>query len=187
MEILIRATHAAACAIALLLAAATPAAAQRTEAPEAALKAAYLFKFAGYIEWAESDFGSPSAPLAIGVMGADDVAAELSRIAANRSIAGHPLAVKRLAEGDSPQGVQMLFAGRDTARLAAVARAAQSQGTLVVTDVERGLEMGGAINFVPLGDRLGFEVSLDSAEKSGHRISARMLNVARRVVQKGSG
>jgi len=72
---------------------------QRTEVTEASLKAAYLFKFAGYIEWAASAFDTPAAPLAIGVVGADDVAAELSRLVANRSIAGHPVAVKRFAEG----------------------------------------------------------------------------------------
>jgi len=81
----------------------------------------------------------------------------------------------------------MVFLGRDTPRPAAVARAAQGQGILVVTDIEHGLEMGSAINFMALGDRLGFEVSLDSAEKSGHRISSRMLGVAKRVVQKGAG
>ena len=171
----------------VLLGVACVAEAQRTEASEASLKAAYLFKFAGYIEWAAGDFESPGAPLTIGVLGAEDVAAELARLVANRSIAGHPIAVKRFAEGEAPRGVQMLFAGHDTPRLAAVARTAQSQGILVVTDVEHGLEMGGAINFVPLGERLGFEVSLDSAEKSGHRISSRMLSVAKRVVQKGAG
>jgi hypothetical protein len=160
---------------------------QRTEASEASLKAAYLFKFAGYIEWAASDFDSPAAPLAIGVVGADDVAAELLRLVAGRNVAGHPVAVKRFAEGEAPRGVQMLFVGRDTPRLPSIARAAQGQGILVVTDIERGLEMGAAINFVALGERMGFEVSLDSAEKSGHRISSRMLNVARRVVQKGTG
>ena len=43
-----------------------------------------------------------------------------------------------------------------------------------------------AINFVLAEDHVGFEVSLASAQKSGHRISARMLAVARRVVPKGS-
>jgi len=176
-----------ACLAILLLGVACAAEGQRTEASEASLKAAYLFKFASYIEWAAGDFESPAAPLVIGVVGADDVAAELSRLVTGRSVAGHPVAVKRIAEGDAPRGIQMLFAGRDTQKLAAIARMAQSQGILVVTDVDHGLEMGGAINFVPLGERLGFEVSLDSADKSGHRISARMLNVAKRVVQKGGG
>ena len=159
---------------------------QRTEATEASLKAAYLFKFASYVEWTASDFDSPAAPLSIGVVGADDVATELTRLVGGRNIAGHPVAVKRFSEGEAPRGVQMLFVGHDTARLGAIARAAQSQGVLVVTDTEHGLEMGAAINFVAVGERLGFEVSLDSAEKSGHRISSRMLNVAKRVVQKGA-
>lgn len=171
----------------LLLGIASVAQGQRTEATEASIKAAYLFKFAGYIEWAATDFESPAAAIVIGVVAADDIAAELSRIVAGRNIAGHPVAVKRFAEGDAPRGVQMLFVGREASKVAATVRAAQAQGILVVTDTERGLEMGGAINFVPLGERLGFEVSLDSAEKSGHRISSRMLNVARRVVQKGGG
>jgi hypothetical protein len=171
----------------LLIGIASVAEGQRTEASEASLKAAYLFKFAGYIEWSGTDFESPASPIAIGVVGADDIAAELSRIVAGRNIAGHPVAVKRFAEAEIPRGVQMLFVGHEASKAAATVRAAHAQGILVVTDTERGLEMGGAINFVPLGERLGFEVSLDSAEKSGHRISSRMLNVARRVVQKGPG
>ena len=67
-----------------------------------------------------------------------------------------------------------------------VLRAAQQQGTLTVTEADRGLELGAAINFVVAGDRVGFEVSLESAEKSGHHISARMLTVARRVIPKPS-
>jgi len=109
----------------LLLALAGAAAAQRTEAPEATVKAAYLFRFAGYVEWSPSDFDSPGAPLVIGVIGADEIAAELSRIVTGRSVAGHPVTVKRVAEGDSIRGVHLLFAGRDTPRLAAVLRAAQ--------------------------------------------------------------
>jgi len=56
------------------------------------------------------------------------------------------------------------------------------QGVLTVTEGERGLESGSAINFVVAEDRVGFEVSLEAAERSGHRISSRMLAVARRVV-----
>jgi hypothetical protein len=171
----------------LLLGIASLAEGQRTEASEASLKAAYLFKFAGYIEWSATDFDSPAAPIGIGVVGSDDIAAELSRVVSGRNIAGHPIVVKRFAEADPPRGVQMLFVGREASKLAATVRAAQAQGILVVTDSERGLELGGAINFVPVGERLGFEVSLDSAQKSGHRISSRLLNVARRVVQRGAG
>jgi hypothetical protein len=161
--------------------------AQRAEAPEASVKAAFLFKFPGYVEWEPSDFATPEAPFVIAVMGADDVAADLERIVPGRLVAGHPVVVKRAKDGDLLRGAHMVFIGRgEGARLASLLRAAQSQGVLAVTDSPRGLELGSAINFLPAEDRVGFEVSLDSAEKSGHRISSRMLTVARRVIPRAS-
>jgi hypothetical protein len=56
----------------------------------------------------------------------------------------------------------------------------------VVSDAERGLENGSVINFVAVEDRIGFEVSVDAAERSNLRISSRMLTVARRVVPRAS-
>lgn len=61
-------------------------------------------------------------------------------------------------------------------------RLAQQLGILAVTETERGLDNGATINFVTADERVGFEVSLASAERSGLRISSRMLAVARRVV-----
>ena len=162
--------------------AATAAFAQR-EASEASVKAAFLYKFANYIEWPANAFAGPAAPLVIGVEGADEVAGELERLAPGRSVNGHPLAVKRLKEGESARGIHILFIGKEKATAAAV-RATHQEGALTVTEGERGLETGSAINFVTVGERVGFEVSLDAAEKSGHRISSRMLTVARRVVPK---
>lgn len=160
-----------------------PAQAQRPEASEASVKAAFLYKFAGYVEWAPNAFASEEAPFVIGVMGSDDVAAELARILPGRSIGGHPAGVKRLRDGEAVRGVHLLFVSRvEAPRLAQLMRAAQQAGTLGVTETDKGLESGAAINFLLNEDRIGFEVSLDSAEKSGHRISSRMLGVARRVI-----
>lgn len=154
------------------------------EVSEASIKAAFLYKFAGYVEWPSSEFARPDAPFVIGVVHDDGVATELERLAPGRSVAGHPLAVRRLKPGDPVRGVQVLFiAGEDPDR--AEITGAQRQGALVVTDSPAGLAAGSEINFVLADDRVGFEVSLDSAERAGHRISSRMLAVARRVVQKG--
>jgi hypothetical protein len=161
--------------------AANAAFAQR-EASEESVKAAFLYKFANYVEWPARAFAAPSAPLVIGVLGADEVAAELERIVPGRSVNGHPVTVKRWKEGEGVRGLHMLFIGKEYSNAAALLRAAQQQEVLTITDSERGLETGSAINFVTTGERVGFEVSLDSAGKSGHRISARMLAVARRVV-----
>jgi hypothetical protein len=55
-------------------------------------------------------------------------------------------------------------------------RAAQQAGALTVTDGGPGERA--AINFVVADNRVAFEVSLEAAERGGHRISSRMLAVA---------
>jgi hypothetical protein len=157
--------------------------APRAEAPEASVKAAFLYKFAAYVEWPASAFTSPTAPLVFGVTGNDDVAAELVRVTAGRQISGHPISVRRVT-GDMT-GLHVLFVGRNSGdRLGAILRAAQVPPLLVVTESERGLELGAAINFLMNDDRVAFEVAPDAAEKNGLRISSRMLAVAKRVVQR---
>lgn len=174
------------CALAglmLLAAGLLPPSAAAQQATEASIKAAFLYKFAGYIEWPANAFATPDAPLVIGVTGAEEVAAELERLVPGRSVNNRPVVVRRFREGEPPKGAHILFVGRGEPNVRAVVRAAQQNGgALVVTETERGLEAGASINFVLVEDRVGFEVSLDAAQHSGHRISSRMLAVARRVV-----
>jgi hypothetical protein len=156
----------------------------RIDATEAGVKAAFLYKFASYVEWPAGAFRAPDGPFVFGVMASDDVAAELERILPGRTIHGHPATVRRMNEGESTVGVHVLFIGRGQMNLRAAVRAAQHPGILVVTETDRGLETGSAINFVVADERVGFEVSVEAAERNGLRISSRMLNVARRVVSR---
>ena len=156
-------------------------AATALEASEAGVKGAYLYKFAGYVEWPPVAVGAAVAPFTIGVAGADEVAAELERIVPGRTLHGHRAVVRRVGEGEATAGLQMLFVGRG-GDVQAILRREQHPGLLVVTDNERGLELGSAINFVLAAEHVGFEVSVEAAERNGLRISSRMLNVARRVV-----
>jgi hypothetical protein len=51
----------------------------------------------------------------------------------------------------------------------------------VVTESGDALELGSVINFRPVDQRIRFEVSLDSADKSRLRLSSRLLAVAEHV------
>ena len=157
-------------------------AAHAQQATEASVKAAFLYKFAGYVEWPASAFPQAESPFVIAVQGSDEVAAELERLVPGRTINDHRVVVRRLREGDSPRGAHVLFVGRAEPSPRTVLRAAQQAGVLAVTETDRGLELGSAINFVIADERVGFEVNLDAAERGGHRISSRMLQVARRVL-----
>ena len=165
--------------LAALVTGAVPAFAQ--QASEAAVKAALLYRFAGYVEWPQE--GTPVGPFVIGVMGADEVAAELEELVRGRPLNNRPVIVKRIKEGDALTGLHMLFVGgRDSARIRNAARMGRPAAILLVSDTAGGLEAGSVINFVSVDDRIGFEVSIEAAERSALRVSSRMLGVARRVI-----
>jgi hypothetical protein len=155
----------------------------RDEPTEASVKAAFLYKFAAYVEW-PARAAPADSPFVIGVTDDNAVASELEKIVPGRAIAGHPIVVRRVRRGEAPGELQAFFAGGDDPDRAAI-RSAQKQGALVVTECRDWLGAGSAINFVVAADHVGFEISLEGADRSGLRISSRMLAVARRVVQKG--
>jgi hypothetical protein len=152
---------------------------------ERRVKAAFLYKFLGYAEFPAGTFADPAAPVTIGVIGADDMAAELARIVAGRTVNNRGIAVRQLRESDLPAPVQLLFVGgSDPARVGRVVRQV-TPPVLVVTDCDNGLQQGSAINFVIVDERVRFDVSLDAAERDGVKLSSRLLTVANRV-QKGA-
>lgn len=167
----------------LIMAASLPAAAEgEAAALERRVKAAFLYKFADYVDWPEGTFARPNAPVNIGVAGDEQVAAELSLVAATRAVDGRPLQVRRLREGDSLAGLHVLFISRgDSARLLPLARAAPAQPLLLVTETEGGLNQGSIVNFVMTGGRVRFEIALDNAERRGLKLSSRLLSVAQNV------
>ena len=104
------------------------------------------------------------------------------QIVQGRTAQGRRLQVRRLAPGEAPTGVNVLFVGGDSAqRVLQSAKTLTERSVLTITGVERGIDHGSVINFVPVDGRVRFEVNVGAAEKSGLRLSSRLLMVATRV------
>jgi len=151
------------------------------EALEASVKAAYLYKFLSYVDWPARAFASAEAPQVIGVIGSDEVLAELQRLVTGRILHGRPLVATRIAPGDSVELLHVLYIGRG-ARTAAAMRSVHGRPVLTITDSPSGLGEGSVLNFVMAQGRIRFEASLPAAERAGLRLSARLLAVAERVL-----
>jgi len=148
---------------------------------ERSVKAAFLYKFAGYVEWPD---GAPSdgLPLTIGVLGSADMADELARITSGRTVNNRPVRIRQLAVGEPLAGLHVLFVGTGAGeRLDASLSPARGLPILVVTDAPGALANGSIINFTFERDRVRFEVSLPAAERSRLKLSSRLLAVAQRV------
>ena len=80
------------------------------------------------------------------------------------------------------QGVHVLFIGAsERPHAEALVKLARGAGVLTVADWEGALHAGTVLQFVKSEGRLRFEASLEGAERSGLRISSRLLAVASRV------
>jgi len=177
-----------ACAFVVAAGLASPRPAQAdAQADEYHVKAAFLYKFGGYVEWPARSFTRADSPVAIGVMGADALADELAQIVSGRNVNGRPVLVRKLRPGDPIAGLHVLFIGRvDRGRLAEILAAARGQALLTVTESEEGLELGSMINFVVVENKVRFDVSPPPSESDNVKISARLLGVARKVVSRSS-
>jgi hypothetical protein len=142
------------------------------------VKAGFLYHFTAFVDWPES---TPADPIVIGLLGGDEVEAELRRIVATKRTPGRSITVRRLQPGEELSGIHILYVGaEESRRLERVVAAARAGPTLVVSDAGDGLERGATINFVT-ADRVQFEISLEAAHRGGLRVSPRLLSVAVRV------
>lgn len=154
------------------------------QASENRVKAAFVYKFGDYIEWPPEAFDAADSPLVIGVVGADALADELTRIAEGRTISGRRVAVKKLHYGDPLSGLHVVFIGRsDTRRVTEALEASKGRPALTITETADGLKLGSVINFVVVANKVRFDVALPPAEASRLKISSRLLAVARTVVE----
>lgn len=144
-----------------------------------AVKAAYLFRFASYVEWPED---TQRGPFIIGVVGAEDVAVHLEHLLNGMAVQGRPASVRRVRDTNDLGGVHILFVGANVFKSSRPLRLrAIERPILLVTDHRDGFEGGGVINFIEANSNLRFEISLDAAERSGLKIDSALLAVAARV------
>jgi hypothetical protein len=145
------------------------------------VKAAFLYRFGSYVRWPTLSGGDDT--ITIAVLNDPDVASELERFVADRTIDGRTVRVHRLRSiYGLDDGDRMLFIGPDeNSRLAQTIEAIGTKPVLVVTDAPDGLANGAMINFQLVERRVRFEISLTRARAAGLDLSSRLLAAAIKV------
>lgn len=151
-----------------------------------AVKAAFLFRFASFIQW-PADVPA-EGPFVIGVVDGEPVAKQLDLLLPGMSVRGQPAEVRRVRKPAELAGVRILYVGRDsTASARAVRAKALRMPILLVTDRESDFDDGGVINFIDAPRNVRFEVSLAAADRAHLTIDSALLAVAARVQRRTQG
>jgi len=144
-----------------------------------AVKAAFLYRFASFVEWPED---APGGPFVIAVAGADEVARQLDDLLPRVNVNGRVAQVRRVSKPADLDGVHILYVGPESmSHTRALRAAALERPILIVTDDDHGLDSGGVINFVEVERNVRFEISLLAADRARLKINSALLSVAARV------
>lgn len=163
---------------ALALAGAT-AAARAEPALESAVKAAYLARLPGFVDWpGRPARGGP--PLVLCLLGDGPVAQDVRRgVGFGRE--PRPLSIRTLDSADAASGCDILFASGSPGQPAQAAlEAVRGRPVLTITD-ERGGQAQGMIHFRLLRGRVRFQVDVAEASRAGLSISSKLLRLAQTV------
>lgn len=170
-------------ALVLLTALAGMAAARAQPSLEYAVKAAYLAKFAPFIDWPAGAFASPIAPLNICILGPDPFGGELEKAVAGQKDGDHLMAVRRMERFEPDAVCQILFT-RDATLVDGALEALQIRPVVTVTD--SGLPVHGIISFAVIDNHVRFDIDDAAAQRVGLTISSKLLALAHAVRHRGS-
>jgi hypothetical protein len=144
-----------------------------------AVKAAFLYRFPGYVGWPT---GADGTPLTIAVMDGPEVADALGRLISGLHGDGRTTVVRAISRVEEIGDARVLYVGPTSARrIRELVEAVGTRPVLVVTDQPDGLAAGATINFVMADRRVRFEASLAAAARSRLELRSGLLSVAQRV------
>jgi hypothetical protein len=171
------------CAAALAMAAVGAIAANEPaeKARETLVKAAFLHKFASFVEWPAETFARADSPLRIGILGDDQVWQDLSDLARDRDRDGRPVVVVKLKAGDPLAGYHILYVRTSSAAKMLEILPHVPEGVLTVADSDGAHPRGSVMSFFIEDGRVRFGISLEAATRQRLRMSSRLLAVARNI------
>lgn len=142
------------------------------------LKAAFVSKFAEFVEWPPEAWKSPSDPVLICVVGENPFGALLDQVAVGKIVSNRKLAVGYIADPVETAGCQVLFVSSSERKHFRSMLKETRTGVLTIGDTDNFIAEGGIIDLPLDGDRIRIDINLDAAEKARLRISSKLLGLA---------
>ena len=149
------------------------------------LKAAFLYKFAGFVEWPAESFPETDTPIRIGILGDDPFKTALDDMVRTKTVRERRLEVLRSGGAEELKQCHIVFVTASKAgEIGTLSDMFNKAHILTVGDTKGFAEGGGTINLVKEQDKIRFEINTESAQSAGLKISSQLLGLARIVKTK---
>lgn len=148
------------------------------------IKAAFLYNIPKFVEWPADSFADINAPLVIGVLGVNPFGDQLEVIVRNRKINGRSLIVKQVETVEEAKATHLLFVSSEASqRFWLMRKELADSAVLTVGESAAFIAAGGGIRFIPVGDKLSFEINMQAAEQAHLKISSQLQKLATSITR----
>jgi hypothetical protein len=152
------------------------------------VKAAFIVKFAMFVEWPASARPAANEPFTIGILGQDPFGKDFDDAIKNERVSHRPVSLRRARELSELEGCQAIFiSASESKRLAELLRGVERKPVLIVGEESDFAMRGGMIGFIRAGGKLRFEINPAAAERAGLKLSAKLLQVGKIVARAKTG
>ena len=156
--------------------------AQQPKPNEYQVKAAYLYNFGRFVKWPAGIAADKGDSFAVCVLGHDPFGSTLDATLAGEALDGKPVVIRRIARPQDAADCRILFvSSTEEHHLKEILAAIDQASVLTVSDIPGFSRRGGIIQFIAEGERVRFEINLESAENARLVLSSELLKVAATV------
>ena len=161
--------------------------AEPSSSREYSVKGAFLYNFAKFVSWPEEAFRDDQMHITLCILGKDPFGGALASVK-GKSVKDRKVVIKHCATLDELGKCHILFISRsEEQNLSEILAKVKNWNTLTVSDMEGFAQSGGVNNFVTVEKKIRFEINLDAAERTGLKISSKLLRLAKIVKDKETG
>ena len=139
------------------------------------VKAAYLYNFAKFVTWPDSEAG---AEFTICVIGRDPFGQILDDTVRGKSVRGQPIALRRIPRAAEPRGCQMVFADYGDEFCRNLPVHSDWDGILLVGEGNSFARCGGMIGLTLKEGRVQFDINVQAVARAHLEVSSKLLQVA---------
>ncbi len=143
------------------------------------LKAALIYKLSKFVEWPDPAKAGTVQNFGICVLGEDFFGPALE-VLETRETGGLPIRIKYVSQSEGiGTECQVVFVSKSKrAFIRSILKNLGDRPILTLGDTQGFAEQGGIIEFTRGDKRIGFKINLESAERSGLKIAAPLLELA---------
>jgi hypothetical protein len=147
---------------------------------EYAVKAEFIERFTHFVEWPTSAFSSADSPFVLCVIGDNPFGDYLGKMIAARTVRDRKVQLLQPKSLGELKGCHVLFVSRsEKGKLTPILGVTADQPILTVGDTDGFARRGVLLNFYLDEDKVRFEANDEAIKKSGLKVSAQLMSLAR--------